>query len=201
MGRNAEVNQQIKADRREAILAAAIVLFTRKGLEGTKTSDITAAAGISQGLLYHYFASKEAIFIALIETALQKMNAACRLLEEMPLSPGEKVRLAIARLLEGLVHHTETPQYYLLIAQATVSEAIPEEAKQIISKENRMPYEVMTRIFAAGQTAGDFRDDSPAMLAQMFWTTFTGLSIYKAVHNTWFIPPNPEMIWKMFAKE
>jgi AcrR family transcriptional regulator len=50
--------------RRRQILDAAIVCFDRKGLHGTSTDDIVAAAGLSAGAIYRYFDSKEAIIEA-----------------------------------------------------------------------------------------------------------------------------------------
>ena len=61
MARNKDLNQKMKDERREQILSNALILFAAKGLSATKITDISAASGISQGLLYHYFESKEEI--------------------------------------------------------------------------------------------------------------------------------------------
>ena len=47
--------------RRADLLAAAQNLFVTKGLGATTLEDITSGAGVSQGLFYHYFRSKEDI--------------------------------------------------------------------------------------------------------------------------------------------
>lgn len=54
-------------ERRQEILEAAIRVFARKGYEKTAISDIAVESGISQGLCYRYYASKEAIYDAAIE--------------------------------------------------------------------------------------------------------------------------------------
>lgn len=46
-------------ERREQIKKAARKVFAIKGIAGTKISMIAAEAGISQGLTYRYFQSKE----------------------------------------------------------------------------------------------------------------------------------------------
>lgn len=199
MGRNPESNQQVKEARREQILSAGLRLFATKGLGGTRISDIAAAAGISQGLIYRYFAAKEDIFTELIRGAFEKMNAACHMLEGLPISPLDKVRMALEKLLEGLATREDTARYYLLIAQATVSDTIPAEAREVILRENQEPYEVMTRIFAEGQRTGAFRPDPPTMLAILFWTSINGLSIYKAVHADRFVCPTPDMLLRLFV--
>ena len=67
MPRTEQAYQQIRDDRREFILRASARVFAEKGLSNTKISDLAEAAGISQGLLYRYYADKEAVFIAILE--------------------------------------------------------------------------------------------------------------------------------------
>ena len=55
MPRSEEANVQIKDDRQKQILASALKVFIHKGFAATKMSDIATEAGISYGLMYHYF--------------------------------------------------------------------------------------------------------------------------------------------------
>lgn len=52
--------------KRRQILDAAAELFATKGFDGTTTADISKAAGMSSGNLFHYFGSKREIFFAVI---------------------------------------------------------------------------------------------------------------------------------------
>lgn len=52
--------------RRERLLDAALDVFAVKGIDGASVKDIAAAAGVTPGLLYHYFAGKEALVTALL---------------------------------------------------------------------------------------------------------------------------------------
>lgn len=54
-------------ERKREILEAAIHVFVRKGYDRTSISDIAAESGISQGLCYRYYSSKEEIYDAAIE--------------------------------------------------------------------------------------------------------------------------------------
>lgn len=58
-------------ERKQEILDAAIRVFARKGYEKTSISDIANEIGISQGLCYRYFPSKEAIYDAALEEYAQ----------------------------------------------------------------------------------------------------------------------------------
>ena len=52
--------------RREWLLDAVLAVFVDKGVDGAAVTDITAAAGVTQGLLYHYFDGKDAPVVALL---------------------------------------------------------------------------------------------------------------------------------------
>lgn len=57
-----------KEDRRELILKAARDFFARTGLEGSRTSLLARAAGVSERLLYKHFPSKEALHEAALKS-------------------------------------------------------------------------------------------------------------------------------------
>lgn len=54
-------------DKRRQILDGAYQVFTLRGFDASSMSDIAAAANVSKGTLYVYFADKEHLFVALIE--------------------------------------------------------------------------------------------------------------------------------------
>lgn len=56
-----KTDPELHARRRREILAAAEDCFVKSGFHGASMADIAAAAGVSMGLLYRYFANKEAI--------------------------------------------------------------------------------------------------------------------------------------------
>lgn len=57
-------------DRPQELAAAALELFVEKGFAATRLDDVAARAGVSKGTLYLYFDSKEALFKAVIESAV-----------------------------------------------------------------------------------------------------------------------------------
>ena len=57
----------IAPDRQSQILRAAMVCFAKCGFHQTSMHDISEEAGISVGLIYRYFPSKEAVIAALAE--------------------------------------------------------------------------------------------------------------------------------------
>ena len=71
-------------DRREQILGAAMVCFAKRGFHQTSMHHVAEAAGISVGLIYRYFASKEAVIGALAE---EHKTELAQLLERARLAP------------------------------------------------------------------------------------------------------------------
>lgn len=183
MARTQEQNDAMKQERRANILSAALKLFASRGLAATKISDIATVTGMSQGLVYHYFPSKEHIFTEIIASAFARMNSACEMLLSDPAPPHEKITKAMEVLIAGIRDHEDTARYHLLIATATASDAIPAETKEIITKHNRYPYKVMETIIRQGQKEGTIRDHNPKELATLFWTTVLGLAIHKSSHG------------------
>ncbi len=56
-----------KNDKQELIIDAALEVFCEKGYANTRMADIATRAGVSYGLVYHYFESKEAFFDNIVE--------------------------------------------------------------------------------------------------------------------------------------
>ena len=99
--------------RRSQILSAALKTFAASGYVAARIPDIAGAAGISQGLLYRYFPSKEELFNELIGSAFARMNEATRTLELLPLPPAKKICLALRKLLEGIATSEDFSMYTL----------------------------------------------------------------------------------------
>jgi TetR/AcrR family fatty acid metabolism transcriptional regulator len=57
-----------KNDKQEMIIDAALEVFREKGYANARMADIARRAGVSYGLVYHYFGSKEVLFDLIVET-------------------------------------------------------------------------------------------------------------------------------------
>lgn len=201
MARNQEQNAKMRGEKKEQILAGALHEFSTKGLFATKIKDIAESVGMAQGLIYHYYKSKEEIYEELIKNALDKMNSAVFMLKEMPLRPHEKIKTAIEKLLQTIETSDDFTQTCRLIAQATNSTAIPENAKKLIEEKRDIPYQEIAKIMAEGQKEGTIVRADPKDLAMIFWTSINGLAIYKATRQEGIAMPNPDILINMFLKE
>jgi AcrR family transcriptional regulator len=95
--------QRRKEDRPAEITQAALAAFAEKGYAATKVDEVAKRAGVSKGLLYLYFKTKEDLFKAVIRSFLSpRIDALISNIEETDLSAEEFLRgpfLAFARSL------------------------------------------------------------------------------------------------------
>jgi len=200
MGRNKKNNELMKDERRNQIFVSALKLFASRGLAGTKISDIAQDAGFSQGLVYHYFKSKDDIYTALINRAFTNLNKALDYLENMDKPPLEKIRFAFDELINNFIKSDITAKNHLLIAISAASDSVPAAVKQIIGENYQLPYTVIRKIIEAGQQDGTIANHNSEELSMLFWSTINGLAIFRSVHDENFIKPDPNIFLQMFKK-
>jgi len=198
MARTKQQNQRMRDDRREAILSGAVKLFATRGLAATKVADIAAAVGMAQGLLYHYFSSKEDIFVEIVRRAFTRLNTAARNLERAPQPPRDKLELAATQILKDLVQGEDFGWYSTLISLASISDAVPAEARAMIGRERDVSYEVVARIVRAGQKAGTVRSGRAEDMALVFWNAVKGLALQKAALGRDFRAPHWSALTNIF---
>ena len=103
-GRSARARSQ-RRSRRGGILRSARMVFASKGYHQTHVSDIIDAAGIARGTFYLYFDSKAAIFIELLDLALEELRGSIVGVDRGPAAPPVELQLAgtVRRLLGTVV--------------------------------------------------------------------------------------------------
>ena len=78
-------------DKRRVILGAAVRVFARQGFHTCRVADIADEAGVAYGLVYHYFASKEAILDTIFLECWDAMIRAIAEADASGLAPREKL--------------------------------------------------------------------------------------------------------------
>ncbi|GIP40672.1 hypothetical protein J31TS4_39520 [Paenibacillus sp. J31TS4] len=168
--------EQALDERKDQIKKAALKVFAEKGIAGTKMSMIAEEAGISQGLSYRYFESKDEIFTLLVEEAIEESQNAVRTIQQLPGSPLEQLRTFTLRLLDD--NHK---QFFLLIQQAQKSEGVPRKAKEVIERYSpQNTIEHIIPIVVRGQQEGQFAEGDPYKRLIVFLSVVTGLMLQDA---------------------
>lgn len=70
--RTKEQNEEIRKQRKQEILQAAILVYAEKGYAATEIGEIAERAGLARGLVYHYFNNKQTLFRELYESMMDR---------------------------------------------------------------------------------------------------------------------------------
>jgi AcrR family transcriptional regulator len=92
-------------ERRAQLLERGRELFNSRAYDEISIDDIAAAAGISKGLLYHYFPSKRDFYVATIREAARELLAVTQPVGE---DPRAQLRTSLAAYLEYVRRNART---------------------------------------------------------------------------------------------
>src|SRR5579859_2577292 len=159
-----------RGDKRERILDAAVRVFASRGFHATRVSDVASAAGVADGTIYLYFKSKDALLVSLFESRVERLLTFLE--TELPRAarPSDKLK----RIVEV--------QLGLLEGERDLAEVVTVILRQStkLMKEYAAPrfnayLDVIARVVAEGQAAGDLRKDiSPHLAARAIFGALDG---------------------------
>ncbi len=124
--RTKQVNEQLKQKRREQIILTALENFANRGYHRSSISEISKAAGISKGLIYNYFESKEDLLINVLKfVLLQAVDTIFKSIDKKSktLTPLEMMAYGIGRFFD--VMQKEADLWKLSISLAMQVADIP----------------------------------------------------------------------------
>lgn len=155
-------------------MEAAARVFACKGFATTKISDIASAAGLSHGLIYHYFDSKAAVFGAIVDQML------CRIDEEQAVS-GKTAYEKLAQTLERRRRNIERPEAdnaHLLVARTLVQGSVPAEIRERVSNHMAAGYARLVERIQEAQLEGSADGELSAQeLASALMMFLRGMSV------------------------
>ena len=176
-----------KEKRREEILAAGLNLFIRKGYSATKTLVISQAAGISEGLLFHYFETKEKLYEELIKLGISGPQ---NLLNNIKGEPLEFFQTAVKEIFNYIDTTPFVAKMFVLMKQAGCNDAAPESVKKILASNNI--FSVSVEKIKEGQKSGTIRKGDPTALAFAYWGSVQGIAEQAALFPD---TPIPDSEW------
>jgi len=118
-----------KEDRPQEITAAALQAFAEKGYSATRVDEVAKRAGVSKGLLYLYFKTKEDLFKAVIRSfVVPKIDELTAIIDSSELSseeflrgpfldfvktlPGSPISILVRLMISEGPKHPDLTQYY-----------------------------------------------------------------------------------------
>ncbi len=170
--RGKDLNAQMRTEAMAKITRAALEVFSQYGYYGTTMEQIMQASGLSKGLVYHYFPSKEELFFHLVDSALEISR---NIWQEALAAPGTAWE-KIERLSEHLVRTAFTEEsslYFLVMVQAmTQGRGLPGLMEHIV--RGSAHFEALPRLIRAAQRSGEAAPGDPNVLASTYFALFQG---------------------------
>jgi AcrR family transcriptional regulator len=196
MPRTQAANQRIREEQRAKILDSARKVFARKGMAATM-AEVAAAAEVSQGLAYRYFASKEALFHELVEQSVQSGIAGIQRIPKMLGTPGERLGFLVSMAWEGRRQH---PEIYQLMYQVLDDEATSDSIRELIGRQGQTYQDVLRQLIVEAQATGEVVEGDPDQLMIVFLACLDGLSRLALREPEWVKRhfPETEIILRMF---
>ncbi|HCI82420.1 MAG TPA: hypothetical protein DHW02_22325 [Ktedonobacter sp.] len=167
--------------RREEIIAAAGDLFSRKGFHGTTVPDIARAVGISTGLIYYSFTSKDDILLACCEKTAQIHLDLFKQGTDI-INPLERFDFIVRELYKDLDNGSKG----ILITYRD-SSTLPREVRHRILEMIKNLDNHFLALFQEGQRMGIFRSDIPE--PRVLAANVLGIGHLWALQKTWHFLP------------
>ena len=156
VGLEATLPPMSKRDRKiDAIHAAAARRFAQRGYRGTRMADIAADLDMQAGSLYYYFASKEELLVAIIESRIGRAVESLRAVLDGGGSFADQIEAAILGHLRAF---QDDADIYSIFNFERLSDINPELAEQV-DQPGRAYEALWGRLLDEGIASGELRPD------------------------------------------
>lgn len=142
------------------LLKAAAKEFARSGLGGARVDRIAEQAGVNVRMLYYYFKSKDALFLAVLERAYAVIRRSEKALELDRVDPEEGIR----RLVRFTWHfQNRHPEFITLLNSENLHRGVHIAQSSLVEGLHSPLLEMIDRLLARGAKSGAFRNDVDPM--------------------------------------
>jgi AcrR family transcriptional regulator len=154
---------------RSEILDVATREFADNGYAGARVDEIAAKTRTTKRMIYYYFASKERLYIAVLEREYARIRALERDLDVEHLDPAEAVRQLVALTFD---HHEAHPDFIRLVSIENIHRAEHLTGSAALSELAHPALDTLARILGRGRETGRFRTDVDPLDVHMMISAF-----------------------------
>lgn len=156
--------ERASEQRKELILEVGIEEFATKGYENANINVIAKNAGISIGLMYKYFSTKEDLFFTCIQRGMSILDDA---IEEIFLSD-DKLLVKAEKLIRTTCQHSQKNGNYIKLYNEITSVRDSERAKILAEEIEGTTSKKYVKIITDALAKGDVRQDMDPRLFAFF---------------------------------
>jgi AcrR family transcriptional regulator len=169
--------EKVVEDRREQILDSAMRAFALKGFTRATNKDIAKEAGITPGLIYHYFENKEAVLKAIIEerSPVRLMRSLSQEIQTLP--PESLLRLLAQKVLQIVEGDNFVQVIRVLLPEAVHNQAIT----PLISNFLKDAISSLSDYIATKTVHGELRQGDSSLIAQTFIGCIMGFVLRRQI--------------------
>jgi AcrR family transcriptional regulator len=196
MPRSEAENQRLRERQRANILDAAMRVFARSG-PSASMSEIAEAAGVSQGLAYRYFTSKEEIYYALVARAFQSGVSESEYARMMSGTPWQRLETLLSRIIGARREH---PEFFQVLYHVLGDDKAPAELRAQMQERGHFFVGAVRRLIVEGQAMGEVAQGDPDQLVltlTAYLDGLTRLSLYDPERLRAHFP-DTEIVLRMF---
>jgi AcrR family transcriptional regulator len=173
------VDPERSAERRAEILAAGAKVFAEQGYDRATIADIAREMGVSKGVVYYQFRSKEEVFLAITTEAHLEARRRVEQVNAGGGTPADRLRAALHALISFTLDETTKNRSFTLVTGTLAM--LAERNRQEVVRLRREGQRLFTTVIEAGQRDGSFVAGESHVLAMTVVTAALGVS-------RWFRP-------------
>jgi AcrR family transcriptional regulator len=170
------VRETKKRETRQAIMQAAMTLFSEKGFEKTSIEELAKAAGIGKGTIYGYFQTKSDILHAFCEDELECLH------QELTSSADREIPILqqmVNIYMSEFRHITENREFARLFMQQTAFPRDVDLEKHLANEDNY--FKLLFPLLEKAQERGELRKD-----LELLYITGHFYGLYLLLVSAWF---------------
>ncbi|MFD0586484.1 TetR/AcrR family transcriptional regulator [Paenibacillus sp. GCM10027627] len=200
MPRTKEQFEQMRNATKEKIQTAAIQLFVQKGYGSTNVQEVADLAGISIGLLYRHYKSKEILFNELVDFAISGLEQNTELFESA-VSPRAAIEQFVHEVWNDMKTGEQLANLLLLMSQSFLERGEASERQTEMTRISDNLFLATEKLIKKGQTLGEFRSGEPSEMVTYFYSTIHGLATMKMMQKGTFSMPAVNMMTSFLFRE
>jgi AcrR family transcriptional regulator len=169
-------------DRMQALLDAALGVFARDGYRTATIDDVAEAAGVTKGAVYHYFDTKEALLLRVIERSQAlAFGRAEEALRDVALPASTRIRLLVRKVFS---ERTAASDRLLGLLVRSVAHEVPRAHERWLREGPARLWTLLAGLVEEGKARGEFRPDADGevgarvlvsgLMLQLLWRQHAG---------------------------